>query len=209
MPWGVVAGAVVGAVASNSAAKKGAKASQQATDATVAEQQRQYDQTREDFAPARNLGNAAIADINRLYGRGADGTATGAPDMGVFFNSPDFKFNRDQGQQAIDRSLAARGRALSGAGVKAGARFAQGLASSEFGNFYNRLASQAGLGQAAAGSTASAGANASNNISNAFMQNGMNRASAYQQQAAGVNNAVTGGIQNYMLYRYLNPSAQG
>lgn len=213
MPWGVVAGAAIGAVASSSAASKGAKASQRATDATVAEQARQYDQTREDFAPARNLGNAAILDINRLYGRNmnTDGTVggSGAPNMDVFFQSPDYQFNLQQGQQAIDRSLAARGRILSGAGVKAGARFAQGLASTEFGNFYNRLASQAGLGQAATGSTAAAGANAANNIGAAYMQNGANRASAYAQGAAGVNNAAQGAIGNYMLYRYLNPNQGG
>lgn len=214
MSWvaaAVVGGAVIGGVASNMAAGKSASASQRATNATIGEQARQYDQTREDFAPARNLGNAAISDINRLYGRSTneDGTVTsgGAPNMGVFFQSPDYQFNLQQGQQAIDRSLASRGRALSGAGVKAGARYASGLASSEYGNFYNRLASQAGLGQAATGSTAAAGANAANNIGAAYMQNGANRASAYTMGAQGVNNAVQGGISNYMLMRYLNPSA--
>lgn len=206
MPWGIAATAVIGAVASDRASSRSSRASQQATDATVAEQQRQYDQTREDFAPARALGTAAIADINQLYGRGRDGTGTGAPDMSRFFQSPDYQFNLSQGQRAIDNSLAARGKALSGAGVKAGARFAQGLASTEFGNYVNRLSSQAGLGQAATGSTAAAGAGAAGNIGAAYMANGQNRASAYQQQAAGINNAVVGGVQNYMLYKYLNPS---
>ena len=208
MPWGAVAGAVIGAYAADSAGKKSARASQQATDATVAEQARQYDQTRADFAPGRELGNSAILDIQKLFGRtqNQDGTWSpqGAPNMNVFFKSPDYQFNLDQGQQAIDRSLVARGRGLSGAGVKAGARFAQGLASNEFGNFYNRLASQAGLGQAATGATASAGANAANSISQAYMANGQNRASAYTMGAQGVNNAAQGALGNYMLSRYLN-----
>lgn len=205
MPWGVAAAAVVGAVASDRASSRSSRAGQQATDVTVAEQARQYDQTREDFAPARTLGNAAISDINRLYGRNAAGTETGGPaDLSTFYRSPDYAFNLAEGQNAIDRSLAARGKALSGAGIRAGVRYASGLASGEFGNFYNRLASQAGLGQAATGSTASAGANAANNISAAYLQNGQNRASAYTMGAQGLNNAVQGGISNYMLYRYLN-----
>jgi outer membrane murein-binding lipoprotein Lpp len=262
MSWvaaAVVGGAVVSGAISSRASKNASNASQQATDATIAEQARQYDQTRADFAPARDLGNAAISDINRLYGRTQSqplsyeewsrtqgfpnrvsnsaatflgrvtgngsptnlrgdydayvrdfqpqSTGRGNPDMGVFFNSPDYAFNLAEGQKAIDRSLVSRGRGLSGAGVRAGVRYASGLASGEFGNFYNRLASQAGLGQAATGSTAAAGANASTNIGNAYMQNGQNRASAYTMGAQGVNNAVQGGISNYMLMRYLNPSA--
>ena len=279
MSWvaaAVVGGAVVGGVASNMAAGKSASASQRATDATIGEQARQYDQTRADFAPARNLGNAAISDINRLYGRstsaplsfeewsrqqgggqfggggglspdaaaalgrfglpygggsagGSGGggvpsranyddyvanfapstTGGGRPDMSVFFQSPDYQFNLAEGQNAIDRSLVARGRGLSGAGVRAGVRYASGLASSEFGNFYNRLASQAGLGQAATGSTAAAGSNAANNIGQAYMQNGMNRASAYTMGAQGVNNSIQGGMSNYLLSRYLQNGSSG
>jgi len=204
----VVGGAVIGGVSSNMAAKKGAKASQQATDASIGEQARQYDQTRADFAPARNLGNAAIGDINSLYGRttNPDGSVTsgGTPDMSRFFTSPDYQFNLAEGQRAIDNSLVARGRGLSGAGVKAGVRFASGMAAGQFDNYYSRLASQAGLGQGATGQTSAAGANAANNIGNAYMQNGANRASAYTMGAQGINNAAQGGISNLMLQRYLS-----
>lgn len=259
MSWGIVAGTVVAGVASYAGSKKSASASQRGTDATIAEQARQYDQTRADFAPFRQLGNAAIGDINRLYGRstsapmsfeewsrgqptqaGPDSfirgigrvagvgtgpsraqydeyvanfepavTSGGNPDMSVFFASPEYKFNLDEGQRAIDRSLAARGKALSGAGVRAGARYASGLASSEFSNFYNRLASQAGIGQTAAGSTAAAGAQAAGNIGQAYMANGANQAQAAGNMYAGINNAVQGGMQNYMLMRYLNQKQAG
>lgn len=250
MSWGIVAGAAISAGASYFGGKKSSQASQRATDATVGEQARQYDQTRADFAPGRALGNAAINDINRLYGRtttqplsfeewsrgqpqgtpasyygrhiipgtagpsrgdydqyvaGFEPTVTsgGKPDMSVFYASPDYQFNLAEGQKAIDRSLVARGRGLSGAGVRAGARYAQGLASSEFANFYNRLASQAGIGQTAAGSTAAAGAQAAGNIGNAYMANGQNQAAIAGNTVAGINNAVQGGFQNYMLMRYL------
>lgn len=146
---------------------------------------------------------------------GTPGRAAGAPDMSVFFESPDYQFNLAEGQKAIDRSLAARGRSLSGAGVKEGIRYASGMASNEFGNFYNRLASIAGIGQAATNSTATAGMNAANQTGAAMMYGGNARASAYLNQgqaaanmAAGINNATQGGISNYLLYQYLNKSPQ-
>ena len=152
--------------------------------------------------------NDTGADISSLWAQQAQtqqGTAQpGAPSMERFFTSPDYQFNLQQGQQAIDRSLAARGRALSGAGVKEGERFAAGVASGEFNNYMNRLFTAAGIGNAATQSTAAAGQNMANNNSAALLNNANNRASMYGQTAAGVNNAVQGGISNYMLQQYLN-----
>lgn len=125
------------------------------------------------------------------------------PDMSVFFQSPDYQFNLAEGQKAIDRSLVARGRGLSGAGVKEGVRYASGMASNEFGNFYNRLANIAGLGQAGVNTSASAGMNTAANIGNAAMNAGNARASAYTMGAQGVNNSAQGGVSNYLLSQYL------
>lgn len=132
---------------------------------------------------------------------------TAAPDMSVFTQSPDYQFNLDQGQQAINRSLAARGRSLSGAGVKEGARYASGLASREYGAFVDRLMQQAGLGSTGIGASAAAGANSAGNVA-AITGNAANaRASIYGQQAANLNNSVQGGISNYLLSKYLTPGA--
>jgi hypothetical protein len=136
-------------------------------------------------------------------GAGAPAAGTGKPDMSVFFESPDYQFNLGEGQKAIDRSAVARGGLLSGSAVKEGQRYASGLASREFASFYDRLASQAGLGQTGIGASAAAGANAAGNIGAAYMNSGNARASAYMQGAEGINNAVQGGISNYMLNRYL------
>jgi hypothetical protein len=71
MPWGiaagVVGGAVIGGVATNMAAKTQAGAAGDATDAQV----QMYNQTREDNASARSLGNSAIAQLG--YGIGVPG----------------------------------------------------------------------------------------------------------------------------------------
>ena len=126
-------------------------------------------------------------------------TPGGPPDMSVFFQSPDYQFNLAEGQKAIDRSLAARGKALSGQGVKEGIRYASGMASNEFGNFYNRLANLAGLGQAATGQSAAAGAASAGQMGQAAIAAGNARASAY----GGMNQAVQGGIGNILTMKYL------
>lgn len=61
-------------------------------------------------------------------------------------NDPGYKFRLDQGTQALDRSAAAKGTLLSGAGIKPYERFAQDYASNEYGNVYNRELNEYELG---------------------------------------------------------------
>jgi hypothetical protein len=131
------------------------------------------------------------------------GAGSGQPNMGAFFESPDYQFNLGEGQKSIDRSLAARGRGISGAGVKEGERYASGLASGEFNNFTQRLLQIAGLGSAGITTSANAGMTSAGQIGAAQVNAGNNRASAYMAGAQGVNNAVQGGISNYLLNQYL------
>lgn len=135
--------------------------------------------------------------------------------MQDFEADPGYAFRQQQGQQAIERSAAARGGLLSGAAMKGIERFGQGLASEEYGNAYNRfqsnqnnqfnrLASLAGVGQTANNALAQAGsqfANAMSGISqnnaanqgNAMLAAGNARASGY----AGIGNALSGAVANW------------
>lgn len=149
----------------------------------------------------------ALALKNKQAATGAATTpAAGTPDMSGFYESPDYQWNKQQTQQALDRSLLARGRGLSGAGVKEGERLASGLASTEFGNFFNRLTALAGMGSAATNTSAQAGLTSASNNANVALNAGNQRASIYGQTAAGVNNAVQGGLGNYLFMNYLNKS---
>lgn len=150
----------------------------------------------------------ALALANKNQQTAAAPAATG-PDMSAFFESPDYQFNKDQSQQALDRSLLARGRGLSGAGVKEGERLASGLASTEFGNFFNRLTTLAGMGNAATNTSAQAGLSTASNNANITTNAGNQRASIYGDQAAGVSNAVTGGLSNYLFLQQLNKNPYG
>lgn len=201
------------------AAKDAANQARAATDQTVAENQREFDLARADTAPQRQIGANAIATLSKLYGYGPgqvspDGTVTGTPsgtpDLSGFFTSPDYAFNLQQGQKAIDNSLVSRGKGLSGSEIKASTNFASGLASSQFSDYVSRLMAQAGLGQAGVNtstqaglSTAASDAAARANETNAVTSATNARASAYGNLASGISNSVTGGISNYLLMRYL------
>lgn len=68
---------------------------------------------------------------------------------GGFEQDPGYQFRLQQGEQAINRSAAARGGRLGGDTLKALNDYAQGQASQEYGNFAARQQAQAGLANAA------------------------------------------------------------
>lgn len=173
----------------SSAAKSSARAQERAAQLSTDEQRRQYDQTRADFMPWRDAGIGALDKINALNGG----------DFSGFYSSPDYEFTRREGQRGMEQSAAARGGAFSGNALRGLSEYNQGLASQQFGNYYNRLAGVAGVGQAATGSIASAGANASNNISNNLMAAGNARASGIMGAANSWTGALNSGMNNMLL----------
>lgn len=199
----ILGGSLIGGATSLIGSKKAASAAQQAQDTATAESRRQFDLVREDTAGQRALGDSALARIRQMYGYGGTPEQPAAPDMSGFFTSPDYQFNLGEGQQAIDRSAAARGGLLSGRAVKEGQRFASGLASREFSGYMDRLLQQAGIGSTGIGASAAAGSNAASNIGSAALNAGNLRSSAYMAGATGVNNAAQGGLGNYLMAKYL------
>jgi hypothetical protein len=207
----VVGAAVVGATASTIATNKAAGAAGKASQNSVQEQQREYDQARTDNAPFRTTGVSALDKIAKLYGldtTDANGNVvkgSGKADFSSFATSPDFQFNLQQGQDAINRSAAARGGLLSGAAVKAGQTYASGLASNQLQSYIGNLEGISGSGQAATNATTAAGTNMANQNSAAFTNAGNARASAYEQNGQTISNTTNGLASNYLLYKYLNP----
>jgi len=124
---------------------------------------------------------------------GAPGAAQPPADRyGGFYASPGYQFRFDEGARAYDRSAAARGQLLSGAQVKAQTRYGQGVASDEFGNYTNRLAAIAGLGQTANGMAQNAASNYGNQAAQGIMDQGMARASGYLGVANTIGSAANG-----------------
>jgi len=137
-------------------------------------------------------------------------------------SNPAYQFQLKQGQQALDRSSAARGMGYSGAQMKAAQEYGQGLASQqydkeynrasgEFGDYFNRLAGLSQGGQQAAGSMAQAGGQYANNASNTFGNLSNAQTSILGQQAnarasgyAANANALSGGLNSLTNLYALN-----
>lgn len=206
------AAAVVGAGAAVYSANKSSSAISGAANSSIAEQNSEYNQTRADQAPWRTTGASALDQVAKLYGldtvdaNGNTVKGTGKSDFSSFTASPDFNFTLGQGQDAINRSAAARGGLLSGAAVKAGTTYATGLADQTFQNYVGNLEGVSGAGQAATNATQTAGTNAANQISGAYTNAGNARASAYGSIGQTVSNTTNGLASNYLLYKYLNPA---
>ena len=163
-----------------------------------------YDEQKAQQAPYLQQGQAAIGKLGSLMG-GTDpfesylqksglqgGLDAYLKQKGVsnygFLNSPQYQFLQKRGQQALDRSAAARGMGYSGAQMKAAQQFGQDLASqqydneynraakeyfnkydqaaNQFGNYYNRLAALAQGGQQTAQSLGGMGSQYATNASN-------------------------------------------
>lgn len=175
-------GDILGAVVQDRAASRADKTQREATAQEIAENRRQYDQTRTDFEPWRTQGANALqqlaGDINK--------PVTAAEVM----SDPGYQFGLDQGQRAIGQQIAAGGGRVSGQAIKAAARFGTNYAASGYGAAYqrgqdrlNRLAALSGTGQTATGQTAQAGQFATGNIGRAIGNQG--DASAASQLARG------------------------
>lgn len=159
--WGAalaVGGAAYGANQQAGAARD----AQRGVDQAAALQHQQYEQTRQDQMPWLLAGERGINQLQDLN-RG---------DFSSFTESPDYAFARDQGIKGLDRSAASRGTQYSGGQLAALADYSGGVASQNYGDYYNRIASLAGVGQTAANQLGAAGQSYAANAGNLAMQRG-------------------------------------
>lgn len=125
------------------------------------------------LSPYMTAGGAATTKMSDFLGLG-DNPAT-AED--ILAASPGYKFQLDQGTQALDRSQASRGGYFSGAALKAAQDYSSGLAKQTADDYYAKLAGASGQGLNAAGAygnnvtaMGSAGANANIQSGNTLSQ---------------------------------------
>lgn len=110
---------------------------------------------------------------------------------------PSYQFRLRQGEQGINRSAASGSGLLSGATMKALARYNQDFASNEFQNSFNRLSALAGVGQNATNAIGAAGQNYANNVSANQLGAGNARAAGYIGQGNSLTNALGMGINAF------------
>jgi hypothetical protein len=174
--------ALIGAGAAKDAADLEAEYLQRAID----EQRRQFDLTREDWAPWMETGRDAL---NQLKDPNTH-----------FMASPDYNFRRTEGTRGIENSFSARGGAQSGNALRALAEFNSGLASGEFGNWFDRQSTRAGLGTTGTNVVTNAGQNTSANVSNSLAGQGVSRASGVYNSRAAIAGGLNDVASNW-LYR--------
>lgn len=184
---GGVIGSLVGGIFGKKQADRAADASVQGAQMAVAEQRRQYDLTRQDQQPWMQAGQNALAQLQ--------------DPQTSFQQSPGFNWLQQQGMRGIERSAAARGGGTSGNALKALAEFNTGLAQQDFGNWWNRTAGVAGVGQQATNMVGGFGQQTAGNVGNALIGAGDARASGIVGGANALSQGVAGAFDAYNYFR--------
>lgn len=203
-----VAGAVVGSALIGSQGAKSA-ASTQADAATRAGdvQKQQFEQQMALQEPYRQAGLTGQNRLMDLLGLGADKTAADygkyARDfsMADYQADPGYAFRLSEGMKQLAGGARARGGAVSGRTMMGAQDYAQGLASQEYGNAFNRYQTNRANQLQPLGSLMSSGQAAASNQAGAAGQYGVNAGNAYMTagQAIGAGqlgqaNTLAGGL---------------
>lgn len=235
--WVAAAGAVLGAVNSGSAAGDAADAQTQASQQSIAEQQREYDLARSDQAPFIATGTAANARLSDLLGTSANTNANGYGSLLKSFSASDLandpvynsglQFGLNQGTGSINQRALQSGGYDSGATLKALTQYANDYGSTKANdaynryntdqsNVYNRLAGISGTGQQAVNQVQAAGTNEANQVSNSLSDAGNARsagiiggANAWSGAASGINNSYQNYNTNQTLQQLLKQNNNG
>lgn len=199
MGWamaGQALGGILGGIVQGNAADDAADAQSQAAREATQLQREMYNQARADQEPWRAAGVRALAGMeDKDFQR--DFTAND------FQADPGYAFRMAEGQKALERSAAARGGLMSGGTLKGLTQYAQGVASEEFGNAYNRfnadrdrrfgrLSSLAGMGQNSAQSMGSHSMNFGQMAGNNMIGAGDARAAASMTKGQIWGNTLSG-----------------
>ena len=185
MPWSFIipaAASLIGGKMQSDAARDAANTTGAASDRAVALQREQYEKQLEMQKPFYDVGVNALPELVKA----SKYTPFG---MQQFQQDPGYGFRLKEGQQALDRSAAARGGLISGGALKAAQRYGQDMGSQEYMNAFNRyqteraarlqpLQSLTGMSQTTANTLGTAGSNMAGNIGNAYMQQGVNHGNA-------------------------------
>lgn len=199
MPIAIAAAAVVGAGASIYSANKAASAQKKAAQQAGDIQKQQFEQTRSDLAPYRNVGSNALSQYQNLLGMNGQDAARQA--MQQYTQSPYLSQLITDTQRGVDASSAARGGLFSGATAQALANKTGQLYLGDYNNYLSRIGGLVDTGQNAAAQTSQFGANAAAGRANSAMQAGNAQAGGWINAANGVNNALSQGASLYGAYK--------
>jgi len=192
MTWAVTAATVAnigGSLLGGASARKQAEAKARALAEAKGETTKAFETSKGYYNPFFETGLGANKLLAARLGLGQDTSAPGFGDftrnfsMADFQQDPGYQFRLQEGLKAANASAAARGGLLSGATTRGTQKYAQNVASQEYGNAYDRyrqqkqdlyniLAAQQGVGTQAGGNLANLTTNYGANMANYAMGQG-------------------------------------
>lgn len=226
-----VASGFMGAKASGKAAQAQSQAAMmssviqaQQADAARQQQERYFGAAQGGYAPYQRFGEESTNRLATLMGLrpGADsGSLMEQPTMAQLQMDPSYQFQFDQGMKALKQQMAAGGMSASGTALKGATTFGQNLASTNYGNAYNRFMQnrqnqinmlQGGVstGFGAAQGIGNAAVGTGTNIGNTLLSSGQSMgqglenagqaaASGYMGRSTALSSALNAVPQNYMM----------
>lgn len=200
-----VAGGVASVAGSAISGSQQSGAISDASGASVAEQAREYDQSRADQLPWLTAGQNALAPLADASGvNGADGMSRA---IAAFQASPGYGYQVQQSLKAVDRGAAAQGLLRSGATLRAEQTLGANLANQDFGTYVNRLAGIAGTGQTSAQNLGALGTAAAAGEAQTLASAGGAQASIYGKEWGNIGNAINNGLGNFAYQQRSNALA--
>lgn len=185
---GAIGAGLGGAIEGSESVGQASQVQQQASQAGIDEQRRQFDAIRQLLQPYNEAGTGALAQQQALLGLGAPGAQQQA--IAALQGSPQFAALQQQGENAILQNASATG-GLRGGNVQAAlAQFRPQLLSSLIEQQYGRLGGLTSIGQNAAAGVGNAGMSTGTNIAALLGQQGRAEAGGI----LGQQSALTGGI---------------
>lgn len=192
----VVAGSVFSGYMGSKAAKRSANAQVQAAAIQADESQRQFDLTRADTKYQRELGEKGLRSAGDMI-------LSGDPSAELA-KTPGYRFRLSEMEKALQRRQAASGNRFSGKALREATRYGQDFASNEFDRALDRRFRLAGYGTSGINTAANAGAQNAAAQGLAAMNAGRAIAQGAIGQASAWNNAIQGGLSNYMTLQTMN-----
>lgn len=182
---------LAGSAMTSSAASSGAKSQADAANKAAQLQQHQQEVTRADLMPYNILGQQSLDRLNSQYGQtqtdlgnafnNVQGAIPGRMTQEELQKTPGYQFQLAEGLKAVANSNAAKGLGISGNAMKGFAKFATGLADSNYQNQFNNQQTIFG--------------DQSQQFSNAYNKAKILYDQAYGPAALGENAAAITGIQ--------------
>lgn len=203
---GAIGGGLIASSSAKSAANKAA-AAQQASDAqAIAEQQRQYNQSRSDLMPWQTAGAQALGQQGNLLGLNGGEQQQSAID--ALKSGPLYQSLFGNGRDALLANASATGGLRGGNTQGALANFGRDTLAGVIENQVSRLGGVAEQGQNAAARTGALGANSANAISSLLQSSGQAQAGAYLTNGA-INASLANNIAGTIGGLANNKAVQG